>query len=133
MLFAHRVDLHECLKQLATGVGPGVPVKIHLRSEVKAYDADAASIELQNGTIVAADLVIAADGVHSIAVQSITGKLSPTKPGNHTNCAYRFLIPSKALDTDETRFFNQDPGAAGLRIFPHPEERRRLVSYPCRK
>jgi salicylate hydroxylase len=35
---AHRVDLHDVLRRMATGVdGPGEPVKIMLRSEVVAY------------------------------------------------------------------------------------------------
>lgn len=38
LYYAHRVDLHESLKQLATDPeGPGTPVKIHLKSEVISY------------------------------------------------------------------------------------------------
>ena len=35
--FAHRVDLHESLKELATGAGIGSPVDIKLKADVLAY------------------------------------------------------------------------------------------------
>ena len=36
--YSHRVDLHESLKRLATDPeGPGIPVKVHLKSEVVSY------------------------------------------------------------------------------------------------
>lgn len=38
LLYAHRVDLHESLKSLATDPdGPGIPVKVHLKSGVTSY------------------------------------------------------------------------------------------------
>lgn len=38
LYYAHRVDLHESLKRLATGTDePGVPASIKLKSEVVAY------------------------------------------------------------------------------------------------
>jgi 2-polyprenyl-6-methoxyphenol hydroxylase-like FAD-dependent oxidoreductase len=38
LYYSHRVDLHESLKRLATDPnGPGVPAKVHLKSEVAKY------------------------------------------------------------------------------------------------
>lgn len=38
LYYAHRVDLHESLKRLATDPnGPGIPVKIHLKSIISKY------------------------------------------------------------------------------------------------
>lgn len=38
LYYAHRVDLHESLKEMAVDPdGPGVPVEIHLKSGVKSY------------------------------------------------------------------------------------------------
>lgn len=38
LYYAHRVDLHTCLKELATDPsGLGIPVKIHLKSGVASY------------------------------------------------------------------------------------------------
>jgi salicylate hydroxylase len=38
LLYAHRVDLHEGLKKIATDPnGPGIPVQVHLKSGVTSY------------------------------------------------------------------------------------------------
>lgn len=97
-------------------------------------DPDTPSITLSSGTVIATDLVIAADGVHSVAVEAVLGKPNPPQPANHANCSYRFLIPRAELDADpETSFFVHGPQALGARIFAHPEGQRRIVSYPCRE
>lgn len=134
LYYSHRVDLHESLKRLATDPeGPGIPVKIHLKSEVAKYDPDGPSLILGNGTIVTADLVIAADGVHSIAGEAILGMQNQPQPANHNNCCYRFLIPKAELEADpKTSFFVESPDFGYCRLFSNPEQQRRLVAYPCR-
>ncbi|KZL66792.1 salicylate hydroxylase, partial [Colletotrichum tofieldiae] len=156
--FAHRVDLHEELKRLATepgdspvhspgkldgmaanGVnghgepssGPGKPVIVHLRSEVVAYDSEAASITLASGEIVTGDVVVAADGVHTIGVESILGRSNPAVPQGHYNFCFRFLIPAADVEADPvTRFWNEgDDGRIKFLV----GDTKRLVSYPCRK
>lgn len=37
LYFAHRVDLHEALRALATGAGPGEPVDLELETTVVVY------------------------------------------------------------------------------------------------
>lgn len=38
LYYSHRVDLHESLKRMATGPeGPGIPAKVHLKSEVSKF------------------------------------------------------------------------------------------------
>jgi salicylate hydroxylase len=38
LYYAHRVDLHESLKRIATEPdGPGIPVTVHLKSGVSSY------------------------------------------------------------------------------------------------
>ncbi len=50
-LLAHRVDLHEELKRLATGDGVGVPAVVHLRSEVVSYvSANSSALATAPGT-----------------------------------------------------------------------------------
>ncbi|GKT44440.1 FAD-dependent monooxygenase OpS4 [Colletotrichum spaethianum] len=155
--FAHRVDLHEELKRLATepserhanghgesngtaanGVngharssnGLGQPVAVHLRSEVVAYDSTAASITLASGEVVTGDVVVAADGVHTIGVKSILGQSNPAVPQGHYNFCFRFLIPAAAVEADPvTRFWNEgDDGRIKFLV----GDMKRLVSYPCR-
>ncbi|KHN94840.1 Aromatic-ring hydroxylase-like protein [Metarhizium album ARSEF 1941] len=131
--FSHRVDLHNALKWMATrSDGPGVPATIHLNSPVMAFDPSKPSIRLVTGREICGDLVIAADGVHSLASEAILGrKVEPVDPV-HANCCYRFLIPVENLEADpETRFFTE--GRDGLmRIFDDAGTPRRLVVYPCR-
>ncbi|KAK3392895.1 FAD binding domain-containing protein [Podospora didyma] len=134
--FAHRVDLHDALKKMATSLaGPGLPVTIHLQSSVTGYEPDAPSILLSDGTVIPADLVVGADGVHCLASEVVLGrKVEPTSPA-HYNCCYRFLIPAATLEEDPaTRFWNFDTDGqkASLRIITHNATSRRIVSYPCR-
>lgn len=157
LFYAHRVDLHGCLKHLATNLdGLGDPVKVHLKSGVSSYvssaarailfvhisdtihypkNPDAPSITLLDGTIVTADLVIAADGVHSKAAEVILGKTEPPqKPANRMNCAYRFLIPRADVEADpETRSFNHGHQQLGCRALIDGPNQRRLITYSCRE
>ncbi|KAK1997909.1 salicylate hydroxylase [Colletotrichum falcatum] len=138
---AHRVDLHEELKRLATEPGergggdddrggPGRPATVHLRSEVVAYDPEAASMTLASGKVVAGDVVVAADGVHSIGVESVLGHSNPAAPQGHYNFCFRFLIPAADIEADPaTRFWNE--GGDGRMSFL-VGDMKRLVSYPCR-
>ncbi|KXH38033.1 FAD dependent oxidoreductase [Colletotrichum simmondsii] len=160
--FAHRVDLHEELKRLATeaegvvnghvngnGVGEangtetngvngheksraglGRPATIHLKSEIVAYDPEKASITLASGEKVTGDVVIAADGVHTIGVEAILGRSNPAVPQGHYNFCFRFLIPAADVEADPvTRFWNEgDNGRMKFLV----GDKKRLVSYPCR-
>ncbi|KAF6824040.1 salicylate hydroxylase [Colletotrichum musicola] len=132
--YAHRVDLHDALKKKAMEPhGPGTPVTIHLKSPVAGYDTELPAIRLQNGDEIKADLVIGADGVHSIASETVIGRKNPPSPASHYNCCYRFLIPKEVLEEDsETKFFNVDSNDL-IRLYPDNEKSRRLVSYPCRR
>ncbi|KAI8163944.1 hypothetical protein K4K49_009816 [Colletotrichum sp. SAR 10_70] len=132
--YAHRVDLHDALKQKATDpLGPGTPVTIHLKSWAVEYNPEVPSVLLNDGQEIKADLVIGADGVHSIASETVLGRKNPPVPAGHYNCCYRFLIPKDVLEQDEeTRFFNENSDNL-IRLYPDHATSRRLVSYPCRK
>lgn len=86
-----------------------------------------------SGEQVSGDVVIGADGVHSIASEAVLGiKNHPVAPV-HSNCCYRFLIPAATLEEDaETKFWNKDRDG-WTRLFPHDSTKRRLVTYPCRE
>jgi salicylate hydroxylase len=155
LLYAHRVDLHACLKHLATEPdGLGEPVKVHLKSGVSDYvcptrctevsvhvinaiaqNPDIPSITLVDGTNFTADLVIAADGVHSKGAEVVLGNIeTPQKPANRMNCAYRFLIPRADVEADpETRAFNHGHQQLGCRALIDGQNQRRLITYSCRK
>lgn len=54
----HRANFYEVLHARAYELG----VDIKLGSKVEAYDADKPSVTLENGQILTADLIVAADG-----------------------------------------------------------------------
>ncbi|KAI1840241.1 hypothetical protein JX265_013033 [Neoarthrinium moseri] len=130
--FAHRVDLHDELKRLATeSKGVGTPVQIYLNSEVVQYDPDAPSVTLANGSVVCSDVVIGADGVHSKSVEAVLGCANKPVPSKDLyNFCYRFLIPAANIGADpETTFWNEDDDGR-MKFFV--SDLKRLVSYPCR-
>lgn len=55
----HRAHLHDALHQRALQLG----VEVRINSRVDKYDLEAPSIELGNGEVMKADLIIAADGI----------------------------------------------------------------------
>lgn len=84
--------------------------------------------------MISADLVIAADGVNSVAAEAVNGKLNPPEVAQHANCCYRFLISRAELAADpETSWINEGDQVSGCRIYPDPAGRRRLIEYSCRK
>ncbi|KAJ0328594.1 hypothetical protein COL5a_004908 [Colletotrichum fioriniae] len=146
--YAHRVDLHDSLKRIATDpAGPGVPVTIHPNSWVVGYVSagkipatistsmkpELPAVHLQDGDQIECDLVVGADGIHSIAAQTVLGHENPAVAPLLHNCCYRFLVPAEVLEEDsETKFWNKDANGL-IRLFPDNKTNRRLVSYPCRK
>lgn len=93
---------------------------------------DAPSITLGDGTVVHSDMVIGADGVHSVAVEAVLGRPNDPVPSRDMyNFCYRFLISAEDIETDpETRFWNENDDGR-MKFFV--KDMRRLVSYPCRK
>lgn len=100
---------------------------------ISLQDPETPSITLASGEVLTPDVVVAADGVNSIAVEAVLGKPNPAQPQEFYNCCYRFLIPASALESDpDTAFFSE--GRHGkMRIFVDTANWRRLVCYPCRK
>lgn len=146
----HRVDLHDQLKALATGEdGSGQPCKLHVRATVVDYvsctsdksvsfravadylrqDAVHAKVTLGDGTVWQADLIIAANGVHSTAREHVL--VTDESHASDTGWAtMRWLVPTEELLADpDTASLVEDStqryfmGARG----------GGLVWYPCRK
>ncbi|EXF84952.1 FAD dependent oxidoreductase [Colletotrichum fioriniae PJ7] len=128
--FAHRVDLHEELKRMLVAAEGGPTVTFNLRSEVTSYNSDAASFTLRNGTVVSADLVVVADGIHSGGVEAILGTPNPAFPAAQDNFCYRFLIPMDAVLSDPITSKLFEGAAGGFRMFLG--DGKRIATYPCR-
>ena len=81
------------------------------------------------------DVVVAADGIHSIGVEAVLGQANPPQPQELYNGCFRFLLPAADLDADpETSWWNQDNHRQGkMSIYMNGKTGNRFVSYPCRK
>ncbi|KAF7952672.1 hypothetical protein EAE96_005903 [Botrytis aclada] len=131
--YSHRVDLHTELKLLATGEeGEGKPAVIRNRCEVVDYDTVNGSVTLADGTIMTADLIVGADGIHSAAVKKIVGYENPAIPTG-VSC-FRTLIPVQEIRDDPECGFFMEEMEGKLRMFTWPQyEHQKVVWYPCRE
>ncbi|KAL2784515.1 hypothetical protein BJX66DRAFT_348237 [Aspergillus keveii] len=100
-LLAHRIDLHNHLKRVATTATESYPaVPLHTGSRIACVDAETATITLQDGTHVRGDVVLGADGVHSVTRHAIpSGQLKAACRGKS---AFRFLVSKDAALSDPT-------------------------------
>lgn len=105
----HRADCVAALAARATGI------VTRFNTQAVAIDPTAGSVTLSNGDSLAADLVVGADGLHSVLRGALNGHSKPFFTGQ---VAWRALIPGKPTDPAETE------------VFMGP--RRHLVSYPLR-
>jgi 2-polyprenyl-6-methoxyphenol hydroxylase-like FAD-dependent oxidoreductase len=120
----HRVDLHEALKGAALAEG----VQIELDSPVESVDPTAPSVTLRNGQNIIADVVLGADGIHSVVRNHIATD-APSPSVFHISM-FRLLIPcSKLAENPETTRFVNPKGK--MTIFLNSDGRR-VVNYPCR-
>ncbi|KAM0472430.1 hypothetical protein ACHAP7_008583 [Fusarium lateritium] len=125
--FSHRVDLHNELRRLA--VEPSEKFRgsnLHLGKTVQSVDCEANIIIFQDGTREHKDVIIAADGIHSVIAPCVLGSDIPAASVNE--CAYRFLIPAaKLLENPATAaLFREDKTTFHVASTAD----RRLVWYP---
>lgn len=151
----HRQDLKDALFEAATGEGsewPGKPAKIVFKSRVENVDPENGLIQLGDGSIVEADLIIGmnhsyialqvetnmtqkgADGIHSKTRAAVVGlEHPPPVPANISLC--RFTVPLSqvtellgeipdALKSEDGTFLASSIAADG--------SNRNAVIYPCR-
>ncbi|ESK94846.1 hypothetical protein Moror_14119 [Moniliophthora roreri MCA 2997] len=88
----HRADLQKMLYELASP-----HMTLRLGSEVAFIDSSAPSVTLKSGEILSGDLVVGADGIHSI-VRRVLG--SPQEPEPTHDSTYRYLIPADEMLAD---------------------------------
>jgi salicylate hydroxylase len=105
----HRQDLHTALKRAATATRPeSDPVTIRTSSKVVSCDCSSGTVRLETGEVIEADMVVAADGIHSVLRKYVLEEdVMPVPTGLS---AYRFMVPSAMLaDTAPTFCENIDP------------------------
>lgn len=107
----HRQDLHQGLRDAATSPElPGNPVHILTSAAVTACDPEAGTVTLGNGETITADMIIGADGIHSVVREAVVGEAVTAIPTGIS--AYRMLIPAEALggiDVPASAFTPSDP------------------------
>jgi salicylate hydroxylase len=108
----HRADLHSGLLSLVP------PDRVHLGARLDAVtqSADVARLRLSDGTTVAADLVVGADGIHSIVREQIVAD----QPRYSGQTIYRGLVPAERVP-----FLLTDPR---VQLWLGPDQH--LVCYP---
>ncbi|KAK4505039.1 hypothetical protein PRZ48_003002 [Zasmidium cellare] len=133
MKTAYRPDLHAALVELATGVGEGEAVTIKTKTAVADWNAEEGSLVLEDGTVLTADLIIAADGVKSHAAKHV---LEPDIPcptiDSSSTIVYRFTLPTAKVKADPEISHLLDAGN-GMCTFNvlSPKMDRWLVRYYC--
>ncbi|KAJ4347346.1 uncharacterized protein N0V89_011287 [Didymosphaeria variabile] len=104
--------------------------------KVVSLDSASATISLENGTQIIGDVVIGADGVHSIARKHTPG--GNVKPFGSGKSAFRFLVPRQlAAEDHKTEQFNQNNGELIIwygddrRVIMYPTSNNTLLNFIC--
>ncbi|EMD91234.1 hypothetical protein COCC4DRAFT_45853 [Bipolaris maydis ATCC 48331] len=135
-LLAHRIDLHDSLKKAAEDPKANGLYQLHTSSKVISLDPNTATVTLENGSTIECDLVVAADGVHSVGRLFVPG--GNVKPFSSGKSAFRFLVPrEKAAEDAMTREFVKNPGdliiwyGSDRRIVMYPTSNNSMLNFVC--
>ncbi|CAL5873014.1 uncharacterized protein PFLUO_LOCUS7283 [Penicillium psychrofluorescens] len=106
-LAIHRVDLHTELLRLALDDDQergscSPPAALHLNCRIVAVQPEQGTVQLEDGSLHHADLVVAADGLRSVIRPAVVsrekeGEAMPIPSGMS---AFRFLVPTASLKHD---------------------------------
>ncbi|KAK4499362.1 hypothetical protein PRZ48_009875 [Zasmidium cellare] len=128
-LAAHRVDLHNALRDMAEGPGDGTPAVVREGINVVSYNPGAGSVTLEDGSTLTADAIIAADGVRSTAHKHILGYERPATLSKMSNV--RFCLPTDTMLNNpqlKRTLLNGDYPT----IYRTSNPNAMLFRYPCR-
>ncbi len=90
----HRADLHQVLQRAV----PAQRVRLGVKCAGVSLGGEGALLAFEDGSQLASDVVIGADGVHSIVRASVLGPESPRFTGN---VCWRGLVPAEAMAPGE--------------------------------
>jgi salicylate hydroxylase len=123
----HRADLHDALKKLAVDDGLSGPLpELILGCRVQDVDVAKATVMLADGRSFQGDLIIGADGAHSVCRKEVESEIQPFPYGK--SC-YRWIVPREVLEADPETAPLIDPKGWFEEI---SEGSKRLIMYPCR-
>ncbi|KAE8442928.1 hypothetical protein EG329_002532 [Mollisiaceae sp. DMI_Dod_QoI] len=130
----HRVDMHNELLRLALEPeGDLKPVELKLSSRVVDGSAAEGWIQLEDGSKHFADLIVGADGIHSVIKPMVIGR-DQVKPKSTGLSAFRFLVPTERLKENpefEALMKWKTPGASTLADPKDPCPERHMMWYEC--
>ncbi|KAF4967074.1 hypothetical protein FSARC_5366 [Fusarium sarcochroum] len=93
----HRQDLQAALgTAAASDLAHGKPVDIRTACQVASVDCDEGIVTLESGEKIHGDLIIGADGIHSVVRTAVLGEARGALPTGTS--AYRMLIPIENLE-----------------------------------
>ncbi|KAI1097349.1 putative salicylate hydroxylase [Jackrogersella minutella] len=124
----HRVDLHHELLRLTS------TLDLRLSSKVAAADAEQGFVMLEDGTKHYADLIVGADGLHSVLRGLALGDQDAAKPTPSGMSAFRFMIPTSELQNDPHFQELQKMKGRGNSVLADTtaQTERHMVWYTCR-
>ena len=132
----HRADLHNELMRLATTSIPGQKeVSLEVAAKVKTAFPEAGIVQLENGTTLKADLIVGADGLHSVIKPTVLHGKSPASRSSGMS-AFRFQIPTDMLKTNEhfqKLLKSKGRGSTVLADTKQLTSERHLVWYDCQR
>lgn len=128
--------MHDSLKKAAEDPKANGLYQLHTSSKVISLDPNTATVTLENGSTIECDLVVAADGVHSVGRLFVPG--GNVKPFSSGKSAFRFLVPrEKAAEDAMTREFVKNPGdliiwyGSDRRIVMYPTSNNSMLNFVC--
>lgn len=92
----------------------GRPAELITGSRVVAVDPERATLTLEDGTELKADVIIGADGIKSVARSAVVGDAFSAKPSGHS--AYRCLISADKILQDEELSWLMSPTGVTLML-----------------
>ncbi len=130
LMAVHRVDLHNELLRLALDGQNAATLRLGAR--VIKVTAEEGIVWLDDGSVHQADLIVAADGLRSVIRSAVLKQES--KPSPTGLSAFRFLIPTKKLESDHALRELLKWKVQGLTIIADTTDttnERHLVWYSC--
>jgi salicylate hydroxylase len=91
-------------------------------------DTEAGRVTTANGTELSADVIIGADGIHSVVRPFVVDRATIAQPVGES--AYRFLLHSQDLQAIKSPLLKD--GQITPIIHNVIGDQRRIIAYPCR-
>lgn len=139
-LTVHRGDLHQELLQLAIvqewegDLSWGPPVEIRLGSSVRGISEDGLGVVLESGEELRGDLIVGADGVHSVVRNYVAQESG--QPVHSGMAAFRFLLESHKLQADGELASLLEKSKDVVNLLAdttETEKERHMVWYACHR